>query len=138
MSKIREHRLEIIIDRPIKDVFNFSFDSSKLPLWFDAIAEEIPSEVPPRLGTILRNRNVGSKQWHEYKITTFTPEKMIELTQMNGNYHVQYIYTPISENATRLEYCEWVDDGEPDPIQPSTLEKLKFVLENEMSERSSI
>jgi hypothetical protein len=56
---------------------------------------------------------------------------MFEFVSKDGNYHVRYNYKSIDENSFKLEYYEWVDDGElEEPFSMETLEKFRTVLEN--------
>ena len=127
---MKENILTIHINRPIGEVFKFSLDSSKLPLWFESIAEEIPSEIPAKLGTILKNRGHNSDKWNEYEITEFVPNELFTLSQIGGGYNVSYTYKSIN-GGTELTYHEWVDDGElDDAVDMKPLELLKKLLEN--------
>ena len=81
---MKENTISVFINRPVEEVFTFSLDSSKLPLWFESIAEEIPSEVPAKLGTILKNRGHNSDKWNEYEIVEFVPNKLFTLSQIGG------------------------------------------------------
>jgi uncharacterized protein YndB with AHSA1/START domain len=81
---MKENTISIHINRPVEEVFVFSLDSSKLPLWFESISEEIPSEIPARLGTILKNRGHNSEKWSEYEITEFVPNTFFTWPQIGG------------------------------------------------------
>lgn len=138
---MKSNTLKIHIARPIEEVFKFTTDSSKISLWFGhCIEEEIPSETPMRKGTILRNRAPGSEAWSEYKVTDYELNKKFVLSQVDDNYHVRYTYIPsLNGGGTDVIYEEWVENGELENLEPqSTMEKLKFVLENEISERSDV
>lgn len=135
---MKKNILKVRIARSVEDVFNFTTDSSKISLWFDSIAEEIPSETPLKRGTTLKNRAPDSKKWNEYEVAEFAPNEVFALSQIGGDYHVRYIYIP-SSDGTELTYEEWSDSGELSDVElQSTLEKLKSVLENETSERSDV
>ncbi|MDR1196673.1 MAG: hypothetical protein LBL08_00100 [Candidatus Nomurabacteria bacterium] len=135
---MKENIRKIYISRPVSEVFAFTWDSSKLPLWFDAIAEEIPSETSLKLGTTLKNRGYNSEQWNEYKITEFTPNEVTTLSQVGGPYHVRYIYKPY-QDGTEFTYHEWVDDGElENQVSQKVLEKLKNVLESNLAKEDVV
>jgi len=52
-----EAKLKITINRPAADVFDYVLDPAHSPDWIDSFAYEETNELPPRLGTIYRNRN---------------------------------------------------------------------------------
>ena len=52
---MRENKLTIFINRPVKEVFEYSLESNNVPKWITSIKEEIPEERPVKLGTQLRN-----------------------------------------------------------------------------------
>lgn len=55
---------------------------------------------------------------------------MFSMTSGDGNYHVRYTLTKISEQTTNLEYYEWADQGDiADPFTKDILEKLKQIIE---------
>lgn len=51
---MKENRLTIFINKPVKDVFEYSLESSNVPKWINSVKEEIPLERPVRLGTKLK------------------------------------------------------------------------------------
>ncbi len=76
---MKENKLNIFIDKPVKDVFEYSLESNNVPKWITSIKEEIPEERPVRIGTKLRNICVNSEEWNEYEIIEFNPSKTFTL-----------------------------------------------------------
>jgi len=81
---MKENILKIHISRPLEEVWGFVLDSRNISKWFDSIAEEIPSEVPARKGTTLKNRAPNSKIWNEYEVTDYELNKKFILSQVRG------------------------------------------------------
>ena len=65
---MRENKLTIFINRPVKEVFDYSLESNNVPKWITSIKEEIQEERPVKLGTRLRNIGINSKEWNKYKM----------------------------------------------------------------------
>jgi uncharacterized protein YndB with AHSA1/START domain len=129
---MKEVKLNILIDKPIKEVWDYTLDSKNTPKWFASIKEEIPSELPVRLGTRLKNRGDDKTKWNEYEITEFIENKTFTLSALGSSYHVKYTFTPMGA-VTAFEYCEWVDEGTlDDPTTIKTLELLKEGVENNL------
>ena len=128
---MKENKLNIFIDKPVKDVFEYSLESNNVPKWITSIKEEIPEERPVRIGTKLRNIGVNSEDWNEYEIIEFEPPKTFTLKKLNGDYYVRYTCTE-KDDVTDFEYFEWVEKGNLDEImEMSALELLKKLIEAE-------
>jgi len=126
---MRENKLKIIINKSPNEVFDFTLKSKDTPLWISSIIKEEASERPPKLGPVYRNVN-SKGVWSEYLITAFGENKMFEMSSKDNNYHVRCTLKNINDNATELEYYEWMDKGELDnPFSLEILEKLKKILE---------
>ena len=127
---MRENKLTIFINRPVKLVFDYSLESNNVPKWITSIKEEIPEERPVKLGTRLRNIGINSKEWNKYKIIEFHPPKTFTLKRLNGDYFVKYTCSEKDE-GTEFEYFEWAENGELDGLmEMSALELLKEQIEN--------
>ena len=128
---MKKNTLSITIQRPRSVVFAFTLNPKNTPRWIEGITEEVASEWPPKIGTIYKNRG-ASGSWSHYVITAFETDVMMEMQMIDSNYHVRYTYTPINDNASQLEYHEWVDEGDlAEPFAQETIVKLKDVIENE-------
>lgn len=128
---MKDKRLTIVINKPASEVFEFTTNPVNTPRWIDGIVAEETNEMPPKLGTIYRNKGQDGN-WNEYEMTSFEKNKMFVLSRKNGNYHVRYTFTPINDSRCELEYYEWVDEGElDDTFSQEVLEKLKSIMEQE-------
>ncbi len=127
---MKDKTLVIRINKPAKEIFDFTLNPKKTPKWLNSIVIEEANESPVKKGTVYRNQNTQG-EWGEYTITDFKKNEMFEWTKSDNNYHVKYTFKPISENTTELDYYEWVDEGELDePFTLEILQKLKSILEN--------
>ena len=127
---MRENKLTIFINRPVKLVFDYSLESNNVPKWITSIKEEIPEERPVKLGTQLRNIGINSKEWNKYKMIEFNPPTTFTLKRLNGDYFVKYTCSEKDE-GTEFEYFEWAENGELDGLmEMSALELLKEQIEN--------
>lgn len=129
---MKENKLTIFINKPVKEVFEYSLESNNVPKWINSIKEEIPEERPVKLGTKLRNIGVDSQEWNKYEVIDFHPPRTFTLKKLNGDYFVKYTCTE-KDNDTEFEYFEWAEYGELDGLmEMSALELLKELIEKEM------
>lgn len=129
---MKENKLTIFINKPVKEVFEYSLESNNVPKWINSIKEEIPEERPVKLGTKLRNIGVDSEEWNKYEMIDFQPSRTFTLKRLNGDYFVKYTCTE-KDNGTEFEYFEWAEYGELDGLMEiSALELLKELIEKDI------
>ncbi len=130
---MQENKITIIINRPIEEVFEFTTNPQNTHLWIPSIEEEVADKYPPKIGTQYKNRGNYS-DWDFYKVSKFQDNKIFTLTDLDGNYHVQYTYRKVSDNQTEMEYFEWTKKGElSSPFTENIIQKLKSVMESEQT-----
>ena len=128
---LKDNELTIFINKPAKEVFEFSLESKNVPKWILGIKKEIPSELPVKLGTKLKNIGVKSKTWNSYEVIDFDPPKTFTLKRLNGDYFVRYTCVE-KDGGTQFEYYEWAEKGTLDGLmQMDALERLKYLIENQ-------
>lgn len=126
---MKENKIEIIIDKPIGEVFEFTTNPENTHLWIDSITEEVSEEYPPRIGTTYKNKGENTP-WDVYTVIELEKDKIFTLTDLE-NYTVRYSYTSLGENQTKMEYFEWVKEGElSNPFTQDTLIELKSIMES--------
>lgn len=129
--KTKENKLTIFINKPVKEVFAYSLESNNVPKWITSIKEEIPSEIPVKVGTKLKNIGINSSTWNYYEVVEFEQNKTFTLKRLNGDYFVKYTCTP-KDSGTEFEYLEWVANGDLDDLMGmSALKLLKKLIENQ-------
>ncbi|HRH32758.1 MAG TPA: hypothetical protein PK720_01220 [bacterium] len=127
---MKENKLKIKIDRPIVMVFEFTINPDNTPLWVDIIVKE-EANLPIKLGTRYSNTN-RFEEVSEYIVSRYIPNEVFELESLHSDYRVRYTYKTVENNATELEYFEWVTSGDlNEPFTLDILEKLKTVIESQ-------
>ena len=122
-------KLNITINKAVEEVFTYATNSNNISKWYPSIKEEIPNEVPWKLGTKIKNRGDDMNNWGYYEVSEFEENKVFTLKQIGSPYSVKYTFTSNGYN-TDLEYFEWVDSGElEEPASIENLELLKKELE---------
>lgn len=130
MTYMKDCKLTIKINKPVSEVFEFTTNPNKTPLWVGSIVHEEVNETPVKVGTVYRNSNKDGV-WSEYEVTEFVKDKLFVFSQKNSTYHVKYTFTKIDDNSCELEYYEWVDEGIlEEPFTKDILEKLKDIIEH--------
>lgn len=127
---MKDLRLTVRINKPAKEIFEFTLNPTNTPLWIDSVVKEVADSSPPKIGTVYQNWNAAGEM-NEYKVTRYEPFKVFQLDATHQDYKVRYTYTSISEKETELEYYEWSESGQlHTPFMQEILEKLKQVMEN--------
>ncbi len=128
VENIKSHKLKIFINRPTDEVFAYALSSENVPKWIKSIKEEIPSELPVKLGTKLKNRSFDSGEYNYYEVIDFKNGETFTLKRLNGDYHVRYTVRA-KDDGTEFEYYEWTEKDALDPLDQSALVLLKKHLE---------
>ena len=126
---MKDLKLTVKINKPAKEVFEFTTNPNNTPLWIDSIVKETADRDTPHIGTIYRNYNSEEKM-NEYRVTRFEPYLIFQLDATHQDYKMRYTYTSISSTETELEYYEWSESGQlHSTFMQEILDKLKTVLE---------
>ncbi len=127
---MKENRITITIGKPAHQAFDFIVNPKNAPKWQDDIlVSEETNEWPSKLGTIYTDHDPDGESY-EYKVTAFEPGKVFELSQDWG-YHERFTFSLQDDKTTKVEYREWMDDGDlPEATPRARLEKLKRILDS--------
>lgn len=127
---MKENKITVIINKPVVDVFEFTTDPKNTHLWILSIKEEVSEEYPPKIGIKYKNRG-DNLNWDVYKVIEIEKNKIFTLSDLEDNYSVRYTYRALDSSRTKMEYFEWMKDGElKNPFTRDVLERLKSVMEN--------
>ena len=106
---MKENKLTIFINKPVKEVFEYSLESNNVPKWINSIKEEIPEERPVKLGTKLRNIGVDSQEWNKYEVIDFQPPRTFTLKRLKRKCNSIMEFIDYDSNDTQIEWrntCE--------------------------------
>ena len=123
---MQKNKLTIIINKPVKDVWDFTLNPKNTPKWILSCKKEIAHEWPVKVGTLYENTTKNGSVF-KFKITELEPYDHFSLVGEDGVYNCRYSFKDLI-NSTEFEYLEWMDKGELEaPFVQEVLEKLKEV-----------
>ena len=126
---MNRNRIVIVINKPLKEVFEFTTNPKNTPLWIPQIKEELSDKYPPEINTVYKNHGSDGK-WNHYTVIEFTKNKIFTLRASNNNYFARYTYKKLSETKTQMQYLEWVKKGEiENKFTQDILQGLKEIME---------
>ena len=127
---MKDNKLTIIINRPAQVIFDYTLNPENTPKWIDGIESEKTSEWPVKIGSTYKNTN-GKGSWNSYKVTELVDgETFTLISTPDLNLSVKYAFTKITDNSTKFDYREWVEQAPLTHVfTQDALEKLKGILE---------
>ena len=128
---MKTNQLTIHINKPVNQVFAFTITPPNSTKWIPNIIKEETDQWPIRVGTVYKLQD-KSGSYSQVTVVSIEENQHIEWISADHIYHCRYTYQPINENATELEYSEWVNQGKIEsPFTTEVLVKLKSVIENQ-------
>ena len=126
---MKNNRINIIVYKPVNVVFDFTITPDNTPKWIRHVCVEETNEWPVKIGTVYRNKGKAGS-WSKYIVENIKDNELFELADSDSGYHVRCTYTPIDSGTTKMEYYEWVDEGDlKEPFTPEILDELRKAIE---------
>ncbi len=133
MKAIKKNKFVIRVNAPASQLFEFTLNPANTPLWIDGVTHSESDAWPVLEGTTYRHQH-SDGTWNEYVVSSLEKNKSFIMKMKDGNYHVRYMFVPISETETEFEYFEWViREVLPNPNPKEILSKLKSAVESSIS-----
>src|SRR5512133_1856522 len=123
---MKDVKLAVTINRPIRQVFDFTINPENTPKWIDGVVKERASETPAKLGTVYKSQGRDGS-WRELEITGFERGTTFTMDEKDNGIHVKYTFKPLGDNQCELEYYVWADNG--DLREPFTQDNLQGILQ---------
>lgn len=120
------NKIQVLIHRPIEEVFNFVVEPANTVQWLDVVAEaEKTSEGDLGVGSVYRQlfklRGAANQEMF-FEITTFEPHQQMAFQRTGGQYLIRGTYTfEAKDGGTLLTYDE---QAGPDKFIPNLIGKL--------------
>jgi nitroimidazol reductase NimA-like FMN-containing flavoprotein (pyridoxamine 5'-phosphate oxidase superfamily) len=133
-------QLNVTINKPLKEVFDFVLDPRNTYTWIDAIKHEETDEFPVRRGTIYHPFGEGAVALGDFPVTEFEDRKSFTYTRDGSTFSAKYTFTPVGVASTKMEYLSTDEEGDlsDDPVDRDALQKLKHAIEHEVTSQRVI
>jgi uncharacterized membrane protein len=98
--------LEVVVDRPVQDVFTYVADVRNLPDWQESALEaHWEEDAPVARGSRMRERRsfLGRTAENQLEVTAYEPDRRFDLKALSGpvRFEVAHTFEP-TDGATRL------------------------------------
>ena len=122
---MKTNEIRIEIERPIKDVFEYTLEPQNKSIWCSIITEESVDTEQIGITSIYRN-NLGS-----FKVSDYERNIFLELMSLDEKFQCSYSFRKIDDNTTELIYFEAMLDGSDltEAMDKKYFKKLKELLE---------
>ncbi len=120
------NKIQVLIHRPIQDVFAFVVEPANTVQWLEVVAEaEKTSEGELGVGSVYRQlfklRGAANQEMF-FEITAFEPNRKMAFQRKGGQYSIRGTYTfEAKDGGTLLTYDE---QAGPDKFIPNLIGKL--------------
>jgi len=122
---MKTNEIRIEIERPIKDVFEYTLEPQNKSIWCSIITEESVDTEQIGITSIYIN-NLGS-----FKVSDYERNIFLELMSLDEKFQCSYSFRKIDDNTTELIYFEAMLDGSDltEAMDKKYFKKLKELLE---------
>lgn len=122
---MKANKLEIFIQAPLSEVFEYTLEPSHTHLWIPGITKEEVDTKQIGLGTKYQN-DTGN-----YEVTDYEKDKFFELSSLDSSYLCSYSFRKQEDNSTILTYFEYMTNGDDldSPLSQESLITLQELIE---------
>jgi len=100
---MKTNEIRIEIERPIKDVFEYTLEPQNKSIWCSIITEESVDTEQIGITSIYRN-NLGS-----FKVSDYERNIFLELMSLDEKIQGSYSFRKRDDNTTELKYKKTID-----------------------------